>query len=125
MVPMVLVVSVLASALLRAQLRLLDQSFRRRVQGRLSIASEMLKMEQRDLEERCFSRPTCSLRDMPETREIPVAMTSGDATPGQIERLRAAGADLYLTKPLDINMFLSVLDDALAKRGSHLAGRHA
>lgn len=62
---------------------------------------------------------------MPETREIPVAVISADATPGQIERLRAADADHYLTKPVDINTFLSVLDDALAKRGSHLAGRHA
>lgn len=52
MVPMVLVVSVLASALRWAQLRLLDQSFRRRGQDRLSVVSEMLKTEQRDLEER-------------------------------------------------------------------------
>lgn len=77
MVPIVLVVSLLASALLWAQLRL------------------------------------------------PVAVISADATPGQIERLRAAGADHYWTKPLDVNTFLSVRDDALAKRGSRLAGRHA
>ena len=42
------------------------------------------------------------LRADPSTRDIPVVVTSADATPGQIERLRAAGADDYLTKPLDI-----------------------
>jgi CheY-like chemotaxis protein len=45
------------------------------------------------------------LRADSSTRGIPVIVTSADATPGQIERLRAAGADDYLTKPLDIPRF--------------------
>jgi signal transduction histidine kinase len=47
-------------------------------------------------------------------REIPVVMISADATPRQIERLRAEGARDYLTKPLDVKQFLEMLDDQLA-----------
>jgi protein-histidine pros-kinase len=39
------------------------------------------------------------------TRDIPVVVTSADATPGQIERLKEAGADDYITKPLDLAVF--------------------
>lgn len=56
------------------------------------------------------------LRDDPNTCGIPVVVISADATPGQIERLRAAGADAYLTKPLDVAEFLHVVDD-LRQRG--------
>ena len=45
----------------------------------------------------------------PITRGIPVVMLSADATPPQIERLLAAGARAYLTKPLDLRKFLSVV----------------
>ena len=45
------------------------------------------------------------LRAHEATRDIPIIVTSADATTGQIERLRAAGADDYLTKPLDIAQF--------------------
>ncbi|OFW16205.1 MAG: hypothetical protein A3H29_15485 [Acidobacteria bacterium RIFCSPLOWO2_02_FULL_67_21] len=55
----------------------------------------------------------------PETRAIPVAVLSADATPAQARRLRAGGAMAYLTKPLDINEVLQLLDDTLAK-GSRL-----
>ncbi|HEX8311354.1 MAG TPA: CHASE3 domain-containing protein [Chthoniobacteraceae bacterium] len=43
------------------------------------------------------------------TREIPVVIISADATPGEIQRMLAAGAEDYLTKPLDIKKFLSVV----------------
>ena len=56
------------------------------------------------------------LREMPETREIPVVVISADATPGRIDRLLAAGAWKYLTKPLDVKKFLAVLDEALEER---------
>jgi PAS domain S-box-containing protein len=45
------------------------------------------------------------LRAHEATRDIPIIVTSADATTGQIERLRAAGANDYLTKPLDIAQF--------------------
>jgi CheY-like chemotaxis protein len=56
------------------------------------------------------------LREAPETRYIPVVVISADATPGQIDHLLSAGAWVYLTKPLDVKRFLSVLDAALQER---------
>ena len=54
------------------------------------------------------------LRKDPRTRAIPVVVLSADATPGQIKRLRAAGADDYLTKPIDVIEFMSLIDRFLA-----------
>jgi len=56
------------------------------------------------------------LRESPETQEIPVVVISADATAPQIERLLAAGANAYLTKPLNVKEFLSVLDETLKER---------
>ena len=53
------------------------------------------------------------LRDSPETRQIPVVIVSADATPRQIERLRADGARDYLTKPVDVKKFLALVDEIL------------
>jgi CheY-like chemotaxis protein len=53
------------------------------------------------------------LRGEPATREIPVVVISADATPGEIERMLAAGAADYMTKPLDIQKFLGVVDKHL------------
>ena len=50
------------------------------------------------------------LRGDPSTRDIPVVIVSADATPGQVTRLLAQGADAYLTKPLDVSEFLALLD---------------
>jgi PAS domain S-box-containing protein len=50
------------------------------------------------------------LRDNPRTANITVVMVSADATPGQIERQRLAGADDYLTKPFEVEQFLAVID---------------
>ena len=49
------------------------------------------------------------------TAGIPVVMISADATPRTIDRLRAQGADAYLTKPLDVDEFLSTIDRLLAR----------
>jgi CheY-like chemotaxis protein len=65
------------------------------------------------------------LLEMPETRKIPVVVISADATPGQIERLLAAGAWKYLTKPLDVKKFLAVLDEALEERKASHPGSPA
>ncbi len=43
------------------------------------------------------------------TREIPVIMVSADATPQQISRLLAAGAQSYLTKPFDYQELLRTM----------------
>ncbi len=47
------------------------------------------------------------------TRDIPVIVVSADATSKQIERLLNAGANAYLTKPLDVEQFLETLDELL------------
>jgi signal transduction histidine kinase/ActR/RegA family two-component response regulator len=55
------------------------------------------------------------LRAEETTADIPVVMLSGDASPGQIRRLLAAGARAYVTKPLDVTAFLETIDAALAR----------
>ena len=52
-----------------------------------------------------------------EIRQIPVAVLSADAMPGQVKRLKAAGAIAYLTKPLDVGQVLSLLDELLTRQG--------
>jgi GAF domain-containing protein/AmiR/NasT family two-component response regulator len=47
------------------------------------------------------------------TAAIPVVMVSADATQRQIDRLLAAGARAYLTKPLDVKRFLALVDEEL------------
>jgi len=47
------------------------------------------------------------------TSDIPVIIISADATPQQRERLLAAGAKAYLTKPLNVKEVLEVLDQTL------------
>ena len=53
------------------------------------------------------------LRRDPRTASIPVVVVSADATPRAIARLRADGADAYLTKPLDVDDFLATIDRLL------------
>jgi signal transduction histidine kinase/response regulator RpfG family c-di-GMP phosphodiesterase len=56
-----------------------------------------------------------ALRQEPRTQEIPVSVLSADATPGQINRLLAAGAREYLTKPLDVRQIIALLEDTLPR----------
>ncbi len=58
------------------------------------------------------------LRQDPTTRTIPVVMISADATQAQIDRLLAAGADEYLTKPLDVKRFLQIVEAMLDREPS-------
>ena len=53
------------------------------------------------------------LRQDEATAAIPVIVISADATPRQIERLRDAGADGYLTKPLNVAEFLRTVQTLL------------
>jgi CheY-like chemotaxis protein len=54
------------------------------------------------------------------TCDIPVVVISADATARQIERLMAAGARNYLTKPIDIREFFRVIDETLRTRNHPL-----
>jgi signal transduction histidine kinase/CheY-like chemotaxis protein len=49
----------------------------------------------------------------PSTATIPVVVISADATPGQVERLLAAGARDYLTKPIDVVRLMDLLESHL------------
>ena len=49
----------------------------------------------------------------PASRSIPVAVLSADATARQQQRLLAAGAVAYLTKPLDVSSLLKLVDERL------------
>jgi len=53
------------------------------------------------------------LRIDAETAVIPIVVLSADATPGQVKRFRDAGADEYLTKPLDLKLLLTLIDNYL------------
>ena len=56
------------------------------------------------------------LLEEPRTRGIPVVILSADATPGQMERLLAAGAQTYLTKPLDVRQLLALVDQHVSRK---------
>jgi two-component system sensor histidine kinase/response regulator len=60
------------------------------------------------------------LRNDAVTRHIPVVIISADATARQINRLKAAGARNYLTKPLDISEFFRVIDETMRERDREL-----
>jgi PAS domain S-box-containing protein len=47
------------------------------------------------------------------TKEIPVIIVSADALPGRAKLAREAGAATYLTKPISVKEFLSVVDETL------------
>ncbi len=53
------------------------------------------------------------LRADPRTARIPVVVISADATHTAVQELVAAGADAYLTKPLDLDEFLRTLEQFL------------
>jgi PAS domain S-box-containing protein len=57
------------------------------------------------------------LRSDDRTRAIPVVIISADATPGQIARMRLAGAADYFTKPLDVARFLRIVRELLTTPG--------
>jgi PAS domain S-box-containing protein len=60
------------------------------------------------------------LREDELTRDIPVVVISADATARQIQRLMAAGARTYLTKPIDIREFFRVIHETLPTRNQQL-----
>jgi len=55
------------------------------------------------------------LRLDPSTASIPIVVLSADATPGQVRRFRDAGANEYLTKPLDLKLLLTLIDNYLGE----------
>lgn len=62
------------------------------------------------------------LREDPRTMAIPVVVVSADATPEQTRRLLDAGAESYVTKPLDVASMLRLLDGVREKCGDDRVG---
>jgi CheY-like chemotaxis protein len=58
------------------------------------------------------------LRAEPETQHIPVVVISADATQPKVEKLLAAGAHSYLTKPFNIKELLHTVDSLLETRSN-------
>jgi PAS domain S-box-containing protein len=66
------------------------------------------------------------LRLDPATRTIPVVVITADAMPGTGPAMIAAGADAYLTKPLDLDAFIETIDRLLDdSEGMHEAWQPA
>ena len=57
-----------------------------------------------------------ALKNRPETSAIPVTILTADASSAQPRWLLEAGADRFLTKPLDIDQLLGLLDEVIAGR---------
>ncbi|MFO7892832.1 MAG: ATP-binding protein [Longimicrobiales bacterium] len=53
------------------------------------------------------------IQDDPATEQTPVVIISADVTSSQVQELLNAGATAYLTKPLDVQEFLRVVDEVL------------
>ncbi|MFN3297299.1 CHASE domain-containing protein [Caldimonas sp.] len=56
------------------------------------------------------------LRSDPRTAQVPVVVVSADALQDQIEGVLRAGAQRYLTKPVDVREVLSLVDELLGAR---------
>ncbi len=106
-----------------SNLRLVERILARRPEIKLivamqgSIGLELARQHQPDLVLLDLHLPDIQgdeilrqLRADPRTAQLPIVMVSADATPAQIERLRAAGATEYFTKPIDVRAFLTLVD---------------
>jgi len=56
------------------------------------------------------------LRSMPELAETRVVVVSADATPSRIRRMLDLGVEGYLTKPVDVEALLQLVDGTVDKR---------
>ncbi len=56
------------------------------------------------------------LKSNNQTKEIPVIALSANAMPKDIERGKASGFREYITKPINVNRFLEVIDNILMER---------
>ena len=61
-----------------------------------------------------------NLMNHPETAEAPVAILTADASSGQPRRLLDAGAYRFMTKPLDLDELLGLLDEVTERRDAKL-----
>jgi CheY-like chemotaxis protein len=62
------------------------------------------------------------LRTDPRTEDLHIVIISADASPGQAAALRAAGANDYLTKPIDVRRFLAIVDAIEPRKAEAVPG---
>jgi len=65
-----------------------------------------------------------TLRSDPATAHVPIVVLSADASPSHVRSLLEAGAERYLTKPLDLDEVLRVLDKVADAGNIHPGGQH-
>jgi CheY-like chemotaxis protein len=53
------------------------------------------------------------LREVEGMAHVPVVVVSADANPAQIEHLRSLGVHSYVTKPVDVQRLLALIDEVL------------
>ena len=58
------------------------------------------------------------VRADPVLHDLPVIIVSADAVPEHIDRLLAAGAQAYITKPFEVRAFLATVERTLALRAA-------
>lgn len=63
-----------------------------------------------DLPDISGSEVLARLRADPRTSRVPVIIVSAGASPGRARELEDAGANGYLTKPLDVRRLLAIVD---------------
>jgi CheY-like chemotaxis protein len=56
-----------------------------------------------------------ALKRRADTEDIPVVVLSADASPGLSRTLVAAGAEQFLTKPVDVDVVLALLDEVASR----------
>ena len=63
------------------------------------------------------------IRSLEETRQIPIVIVTASAMPHEKAQVQEAGVAGYLTKPIDVPLFLETVDAILA--GRNMAGKEA
>jgi CheY-like chemotaxis protein/two-component sensor histidine kinase len=99
----------------RPQIRLIISAFGSPAVGLAIQHRPGLILLDLDLPDMNGSNVLANLGAEEKTKSIPVVMVTADATQKQVHDQMAAGARGYLTKPLDVNMFLQVVDKWIGK----------
>ena len=100
----------------RPEINLISTRFgRNAMQVTNDIRPDLLLLDL-DLPDMHGSEVLTNLQAEAKTKSIPVVILTADATLQQIEKLMTAGARDYLTKPIDVVMFLQVVDEWVGKQ---------
>ncbi len=62
---------------------------------------------------------TRRLKNDPETKDIPIIVTSGYVSPEDDEELRACGCDAFIAKPIGVSEFLELVEFVMLRSERH------